>query len=105
MKSRDSSYRRIIDAYRGKLMQVDAVACKSVDIQVEDWGFGWVTDDAIPDLDRLMTAGEIASSYGFSVQNIRDWARRHPDEIKKYKKGSTTLFLLREVLAYQARRQ
>lgn len=95
-------YRRLIDAYRGKLLEVDPAACDAVDDQVWGWGEKWVVDDRPIDLDRLMSAGEIADRFGFNAHNIRDWARRHPDRIPKHKRGGRSLFRLRDVLTYQA---
>lgn len=95
-------YRRIIDAYRAKLMEISPTSCKSVDIKVEDLGEGWVSDDREIDLDRLMTAGEIAERFGLKPHNIRDWARRHPERITTHKQGSKTLFQVRDVLRYQS---
>lgn len=95
-------YRRIIDAYRGKLLEVSPSACNEVDDKLWAMGEGWVSDDRELDLDKLMTAREIAERFGLSQQNIRDWARRHPDKIKTYKQGHKAYYLLREVLSYQA---
>lgn len=95
-------YRRIIDAYRASLMQVNPAACKAVDIRVDTWGESWVTDEREVDLDKLMTAGEIAERFGLKPHNIRDWARRHPERITTHKQGSKTLFQVREVLRYQS---
>lgn len=97
-------YRRIIDAYRFKLLEVDQLACRVVDGQMYDAGEAWITNgsDSPPDLDRLMTAKEIADEFGFSAQNVKDWARRHPELITKHREGGRVLFRLRQVLRYQA---
>lgn len=101
-------YRRIIDVYRLKLREIDPLECRFLDAQMEDMGEGWVvasdrsTDP--PDLNRLMSAGEIAAEYGLTRHWIYDWARRHPDKIQKHKAGGRVLFRLGEVLRYQAQR-
>jgi hypothetical protein len=95
-------YRRIIDAYRSKLLEVDERACMSVDIKVEDWGDGWVTDERPVDPNRLMTAREIADQFGLTVYNIRDWSRRHPDLVPKNIVEGKVLFRLGDVLRYRA---
>lgn len=96
------NYRRIIDAYRAKLMEVSPAACNEVDDQMWHEGNGWVCDDREIDLDQLWTAKEIAERFGLSQQNVRDWARRHPDQITTHKRGSKALYSVREVLRYQA---
>lgn len=98
----DATYRRIIDAYRGKLMEAAPKACEQVDdLMWASKRTKWVVDNDPVDLDELMTAREIAERFGLEVHNIRAWARRHPDEIHPIRRGSKVLFLLREVLAYR----
>lgn len=93
-------YRKIIDAYRGKLMEVNPAASNEVDDRMWASGEGWVCDDRPPELDRLMTAREIAERHGLEMHNIRAWARRHPDRIATHRKGGKCYFSVREVLAY-----
>lgn len=95
-------YRRIIDAYRAKLREVSPAACNEVDDKLWSAGEKWISDDTEIALDQLMTAREIAERFGLSVQNIRDWARRHPDRITTHKRGRQALYQLRQVLMYQA---
>jgi len=92
-------YRRIIDAYRICLMELDAKACNEVDDRVWGWGERWLVDERPLDLDRLMTAQEIAERTGLQAHNVRDWARRNPDKITKVKCGGRALYRLREVMA------
>ena len=98
-------YRAIIDIYRNALLGVDPDLCARIDAKMVEKGQGWVADsnEAI-DLDRYMTATEIAKEFFFSAQNVRDWARNNPDKIKKHKVGGSTLYHLREVVAYHASR-
>jgi hypothetical protein len=68
-----------------------------------EFGEGWISEGDKPiDVERLMSAKEIADEFGFQPWNIADWARRHPDKIPKRKDGGRTLFRLGDVLAYQA---
>jgi hypothetical protein len=98
-------YRRLIDAYRGKLLEVDPAACDAVDDKVWGWGdqYRWVVDNNPIDPDSFMTARQIAERFGLEVHNIRAWARRHPDKIRTHRQGGRVLYLLREVLAYHVR--
>ena len=96
-------YRRIIDAYRGKLMQVSPAACNEVDDRMWAAGERWLVNEAPIDPDRLMSAREIAEQFGFTEQNVRDWARRHPDRVPTYKQSDgRALYRLRDVLKYRA---
>lgn len=97
-------YRRIIDAYRTKLMEVNPSACNEVDDYLWETGEGWVSDTREIDLDQLWTAREISERFGVTQQNVRDWARRHPDKITTHKRGHKALYSVREVLHYQASR-
>jgi len=83
-------------------MEVNPKACHAVDDELWAAGEEWVSDDRPFDLDSLMTAREIAERFGLSQQNVRDWARRHPEKITTHKRGEKALYLLREVLAYRA---
>ncbi|BCP41482.1 hypothetical protein MINTMi27_15750 [Mycobacterium intracellulare] len=97
------TYRRIIDAYRSKLMEVDLEACDEVDFKMsQSRDTKWVCDDRPIDLDRWMSAREMAERFGFKPHNIRDWARRHPDQIHPRKVDGKVLFLVREVLQVNA---
>jgi hypothetical protein len=95
-------YRRIIDSYRTALQEVDPHACRLVDARMYEFGEGWVSEDAPVDVNRLMSAKEIADEFGFNPWNIKDWARRHPDRIPKHQFGTRILFRLGDVLAFQA---
>jgi len=99
-----SRYRRIIDSYREALMLRDPPMCRSIDASMADKGEGWVSagDGNQIDVNRMMSAKEIADEFGFNPWNIKDWARRHPDKIAKHQRGSRVVFRLGDVLAYQA---
>lgn len=79
-------------------MELNPIACAAVDATVEDW----VSDDSPIEMDRYLSASEIANRFGLSAHNIRDWSRRHPDKVPKHKMGGKALFLVRDVLKYQA---
>ena len=104
MANWNTRYRRIIDAYRMKLMEVDPKACDEVDDRMWDMGEKWLVNKQ-PDLGRLMSAREIAESFGFTEQNIRDWARRHSDKVPTYKRDGRAFYCLRDVLKYWAGRK
>jgi len=93
-------YRRIIDAYRLRLMELSPAACDEVDDRVWSWGESWLVDDRPFDLDALMTAQDIAERFGLRAHNVRDWARRHPDQISKVRCGGRVLYRLREVMVF-----
>ena len=95
-------YRRIIDAYRTKLMEVDPRACETVDDKLWAMGEEWVADRRELDLDAFMTASEMARRFGLNAYDIRNWATRHPALIPKHRVGAKTLFRVRDVLKYQA---
>lgn len=94
--------RRIIDVYRTCLMEADEHTCRLVDARMIEFGQGWVCSESVIDVNRMVTAQEIAEEFGINTWNVHDWARRHPDLIPKHKKGSRTLFRLGDVLTYQA---
>jgi hypothetical protein len=81
-------------------MEVNPTACNEVDDRMWSAKEGWVCDDRPPELDRLMTAREIAERHGLETHNIRAWARRHPDKITTHRQGGKVLFAVREVLSY-----
>lgn len=95
-------YLRVIDSYRTALKEVDPEVCRLVDARMEEFGEGWITRDTPVDVNRLMTARQIADEFGLSPWNVMDWSRRHPDMVPKHKRGGTTLFRLGDVLRYQA---
>lgn len=72
------------------------------------WAAGekWVCNEAPVDLNKLMTAKEIAERFGFTEQNVRDWARRHRDKVPTHKQpDGRALYRLRDVLRYRAERE
>lgn len=93
------NYRRIIDAYRIKLMEVSPSACNEVDDQMWAEGEKWLVNEAPVRPEAWMTAQEISELYGIAVHNIRAWARRHPEKIKTQKQGKRVLYKVGEVLA------
>jgi hypothetical protein len=96
-------YRRIIDSYRTKLMEISPAACNAVDDKLWAAGEKWLVNEAPIDLDRLMSAREIAEQFGLTEQNVRDWARRHRDKVPTHKQSNgRALYCLRDVLRYKA---
>lgn len=96
-------YRRLIDAYRIALMEISPTRCNEVDDQVWRWGERWLVNEAPVDPTRLMSAREIAEEFGFTEQNVRDWARRHPDRVPTHKQSDgRALYRLRDVLKYRS---
>lgn len=100
--TREDRLKRIIDSYRTALMEADALACRHLDARMAEFGQGWISSDIIVDVNRMVTAQEVAAEFGLQPWNVMDWARRHPDKIPKHKQGGRTLFRLGDVLAYQA---
>ena len=99
------NYRRIIDAYRSKLMEVSPAACNEVDDQMYAEGEKWVCDERPIDPDKLMTAPEIADRIGYKVYDIRNWARRNPDAIPAHRDGRNVRYRLGDVLRFWASNQ
>lgn len=101
--NRDARYRRIIDHYRNALAEADLDACLSLDKLMADYGQSWVSDNSIVDVNAMMSAKDIAERFGIAEWNVRDWARRHPDRIRKHKTArGRTLFRLGDVLTCNA---
>lgn len=99
--SKEDRLRRIIDHYRDKLSEVDSVACREVDDLMVEYGQGWVCDDSIIDVNEMLSAKAICERFGLSEWNVRDWARRNPDKIRKHKNSNgRTLFRVGDVLAF-----
>ncbi|ADL71052.1 hypothetical protein LEBRON_89 [Mycobacterium phage LeBron] len=101
--TKEDRYRRIIDHYRSALAEADYEACAKVDNQMVEYGQGWVCDNSIIDVNEMLSAKELAERFGLSEWNVRDWARRHPDKIRKHKAANgRTLFRVGDVLTYHA---
>lgn len=100
--TREDKLRRIIDSYRTALMEADPVMCRHLDARMVEYGQGWVCSEVVVDVNRMMSAKEIADEFGIQPWNVMDWSRRHPDKIPKHKRGGRTLFRLGDVLGYQA---
>lgn len=95
-------YRRIIDSYRTALKDAAPEVCRLVDARMAEFGEEWVGNDDPVDVNRLMSAKQIADEFGLSPWNITDWARRHPDKVRKHRRGNSVLYRLGDVLAYHA---
>ncbi len=101
--TREDRLKRIIDSYRTALMDFDPALCRLVDARMVEFGQGWVCSSSVIDVERLVTAQDVAEDFGINPWNVHDWARRHPDVIpKRGKVGGKTLYRLGDILAYQA---
>lgn len=100
--TKEDRLKRIIDSYRTALMEIDPSACRQLDARMAEYGQGWISSDIIVDVNRMVTAQEVATEFGIQPWNVMDWSRRHPDKIPKFKKGGRTVFRLGDVLAYQS---
>lgn len=96
--------RRILHHYRNALLEECPTRCLTVDELMFQYGQEWITDDSVIDVNEYVTAKQIWQRFGISDWNIRDWARRNPDEIRTRKVGGKRLFLLGDILRHQARR-
>ncbi|QFG10324.1 excise [Mycobacterium phage DyoEdafos] len=101
--TKDDRYRRIIDHYRTALADIDLEACLVVDKKMAEYGQPWVSDNSIIDVNEMLSAKQLAERFGLSEWNVRDWARRHPERIRKHKAANgRTLFRVGDVLTYHA---
>lgn len=100
--SRETAFRWLVDIYRNALLDNMPDVCERVDSRARDAGYGFVCSDLVVDVNTLMSAEEIANEFGFKIWNIRDWARRHPDQIPQHKNGRRVMFRLGDVLRFEA---
>lgn len=93
-------YRRIIDSYRTALMEAEPAACRLVDARMVEFGEAWVAFDAMPDVNAILSAPEIARQFGFNAWDVHNWARAG----KLTRHGTTTRpkYRLGDVLSYHA---
>lgn len=69
--------RRLLQSYRGALMNIDPEACRLIDVHAATVGQGWVAPKVeTVDLDDLVVAADAADIAGVTVQVIRQWAYR-----------------------------
>lgn len=101
--NREDKLKRIVASYRTALLEVDAPTCHLVDARMIEFGQGWVCSNTVIDVEKLVTAQEVADEFGINPWNVHDWARRHPDIIpKRGSAGGKTQYRLGDILAYQA---
>ena len=101
--SKEDRLRRIIDHYRQGLADIDLEACLVLDKKMADYGQPWISDNSIVDVNAMLSAKDVAERFGLSEWNVRDWARRNPDKIRRNKAAKgRTLFRLGDVLTYSA---
>ena len=69
--------RRLLQSYRGALMNIDPEACKQIDAHATGLGQGWVAPKVeTVDPDDLVVAADAAEIAGVTVYVIRQWAYR-----------------------------
>lgn len=101
--SKEDRLRRIIDHYRSALAEVDMEACINLDNRMIAYGQPWVCDNSVIDVNEMLSAKAICERFGLEEFNVRAWARRHPERIRKHKASNgRTLFRVGDVLAYNA---
>lgn len=78
-------------------------ACREIDKTMAGYGQAWVSDNSIVDVKEMMSARQFAERFGISEWDVRNWAKRHPNRIRKYKAANgRTLYRVGDVLAFQA---
>ena len=98
----EAKLKRIAESYRTALLEVAPDVCKLLDARMIEYGQRWICSDTVIDVNRMVTAREVAEEFGLPPWAVHDWARRHPDLIPKHRKGGNVLFRLGDILAYQA---
>lgn len=84
-------------------MEADPATCRILDARMAEYGQGWIASGVIVDVERLVTAQEVSEEFDINPWNVKDWARRHPDQIpKRGSKSGKTLYRLGDIIAYQA---
>lgn len=95
--------KRIIDSYRSALMEADPGTCRIIDARMAEYGQGWLSSGVRIDVERLVTAQELSQEFDINPWNVKDWARRHPDQIpRRGEKGGKTLYRLGDIILFQA---
>lgn len=101
-ESPTAKLKHIIEFYRDLAMESDRLGCELLDMKMADWGQTWVAGNGKPDdLDRFMTAPQIADERGIAQHTVRAWARNHPEKIPTIRHGNRVVFRLRDVLNFQ----
>jgi hypothetical protein len=95
-------YRRIIDSYRTALKDAAPEACRLVDARMAEFGEEWVGNDDPVDINRIMSAPDIAKEFGFNAWDIHNWARA--GKLHRHGTDSRPKYRLGDVLAYHAMR-
>lgn len=104
--SHEARLKRIAESYRTALMEVAPDTCKLIDARMIEYGQRWICSDAVIDVNRMVTAREVAEEFGLPPTAVHDWARRHPELIPKHKQAAGgVLFRLGDILAYQATKE
>lgn len=101
--SHEVKLKRIAESYRTALMEAAPDVCLLVDARMIECGQKWVVGETIVDVNRMVSAREVAEEFGLPGWSVHDWARRHPDLIPKYRQeDGSVLFRLGDVLRYHA---
>ena len=97
--------RRIVESYRLALLRAAPEVCQSIDEKMIEYGQRWVCSETIIESERLISGPEVAEEFGIEAFNVRDWARRHPDQIpvRGRDRRGRNLFRLGDILMYWAK--
>lgn len=95
-------FKQVAEAYRMALMEHAPAICGQLDDRMVAAGNRWVCSDTVINVNRMMSAKDIADEFGIEAYNVMDWSRRHPDLIPKTKQGGRVFFNLGDVLRYRA---
>lgn len=96
--------RRIIESYRLALLEHAPQVCEAIDKKMVAYGQKWVCSEVVIERERLVTAGEVAEEFGIQIHDIRNWSKRHPDEIpKRGTRGNQHTYRLGDILLYMAK--
>ncbi len=70
-----------------------------------EYGQPWVSDNSIIDVNEMLSAKQLSERFGISEWDVRNWAKRHPDKIRRHKAANgRTLFRVGDVLTFHATR-
>lgn len=95
--------RRLLQSYRGALMNIDPEACRLIDVHAATVGQGWVAPKVeTVDLDDLVVAADAADIAGVTVQVIRQWAYRKYIP-RHHANGQPTRYRVGDVLNHVAK--
>lgn len=96
--------RRIIESYRLALLEHAPQVCEAIDKKMVAYGQKWVCSETVIERERLVTASEVAEEFGIQAYDLRNWSKRHPDEIpRRGTRGNQIIYRLGDILLYMAK--